>query len=691
MNKKHIFVLIGIIIFLSLAGTFAWWNWSSSTNAVVNGKVCAPNISFTGGTTINGTDLEPVLTKEQGLKKDINVNLFNSCDNDTAVLNLKLKLNTFPSALADSSFKWALYKVTTSIVNNNEVENETLVSSGNFYNKAQNDVINIANNVIVNQNISVYRLYIWIDGTVDNPYTIGGNSFIFSLYGQGTKAIYDQNVMGDYHLDSSPAATDNFMVSGLLRNSIESIEITKTANIPNGVTSYDISSNSDGSIKLWYVLNPETNLNKVYIGSESGTVKANASMARVFSSLTNVKTIDLSNLDTSSVTSMYYMFYNCSSLMTLNLSNFDTSNLTNMGYMFYNCSSLMTLDLSSFNTSKVTAMGSMFRGCSSLTNLDLSNFDTSKVTSMANMFRGCSNLTNLDLSNFSTSSVTSMGYMFYGCSLLMTLDLSNFNTSSVTNMTYMFYNCSSLTTLDLSNFDTSKVTSMANMFQNCRELTTLNLSNFNTSAVSDMSYMFSGYKGTSINLSSFDTSSVTTMQSMFSGCSNLSSLDLSSFDTSSVTTMRQMFYSCSSLTALNLGNNFDTSNVTSMFWMFNDTKISDLSILSNFNTSKVTNMAGMFYGCNNIKSLDGLQNWDVSKVDYFAIPSDYDDSSISNSLREKGAFQGLTRLEDASAIDNWNIKPTAYFYRMFYNSNNVHPTFSKVSGTWSDGTFTPST
>ena len=57
---------------------------------------------------------------------------------------------------------------------------------------------------------------------------------------------------------------------------------------------------------------------------------------------------------------MDYMFSRMSNLTTLNLSNFNTSNVTNMYGMFYGMSSLTSLDLSNFNTSKVTSMGNMF-------------------------------------------------------------------------------------------------------------------------------------------------------------------------------------------------------------------------------------------------------------------------------------------------------------------------------------------
>ena len=256
----------------------------------------------------------------------------------------------------------------------------------------------------------------------------------------------------------------------------------------------------------------------------------------------------------------------------LDLSNFNTSNVTSMESMFAGCSSLTSLDLSSFNTSKVTNMYSMFSNCSSLTSIDLSSFNTSNVTNMYGMFKYCSTLTSLDLSSFNTSEVTSMYGMFEYCSTLTSLDLSGFNTSKVTNMDFMFSNCSSLTNLDLNGFNTSKVTDMGYMFYYCSSLTSLDLNNFNTSIVTNMDFMFSNCSSlTTVDLNGFNTSNVTNMSDMFSSCSSLTSLDLNGFNTSKVTNMGSMFSSCSSLTNLDL-NNFNTSKVTDMSFMFNDCK-----------------------------------------------------------------------------------------------------------------------
>ena len=194
-----------------------------------------------------------------------------------------------------------------------------------------------------------------------------------------------------------------------------------------------------------------------------------------FGMCSNLTSVDLSGLETSSVSNMTGMFYKSSSLTSLDVSKLDTSNVQDMGGMFYGCSSLTSLNLSNFDTLKVTGMNSMFYGCSSLTTLNLSNFDTSKVTDMGYMFYGCSSLTSLDLSNFDTLKVTGMWNMFDSCSSLTSLDLSNFDTSNVTDMGWMFERCSSLTSLDLSNFDTSKATSMGYMFYGCYFLSTIQL------------------------------------------------------------------------------------------------------------------------------------------------------------------------------------------------------------------------
>ena len=577
MNKYKLYMIFGIVLLgLSITGSLAYYIWSSTTTSI-SGNLCLPEIYFTGGATINGK-LKPVSSKEEGLIKEIEVNLHKTCNNDTAVMNLYLSLDLLPTALQENTFVYELYN------GNNE-----RISSGNFSNKKQGDIITLAENEIVTSNVSIYTLYIYIDGNRDNPITMTNQNFRFNIYGEGTGAIYKENVIQNETTTPS-SSTSTFLNTEVLRNQIESINIEKTNVVPNDAKySKDISSKQDGSVMLWYTDKDNNSLYEISIGSENGSVEANTNGSGMFAYLDNVSTLDLSGLDTSNMTSMSRMFYNSKSLTNIDLSGFDTSKVVTMTNMFDGCTNLENLDVTNFNTSKVTNMYWMFSNLKKVTSLDLSNFNTKMVTNMFGLFRYCSSLKELDVSNFNTSMVKTMTGMFLGCKSLIKLDLSNFDTSNVTDMSSIFQECTNLKELNLSSFNTSNVTNMRSMFQNCGSLTNIDVSSFDTSKVVNMSNMFSGVIVRTLDLLNFDTSKVTIMSGMF-GDAKILSINLSSFDTSSVTDMSSMFYGCENLTKLDLSN-FDTSKVT-----------------------KTGSPYGMFYGCSNLKTIYVSDLWNMSNV-----------------------------------------------------------------------------
>ena len=582
MNKYKLYMIFGIVLLvLSITGSLAYYVWSSSTTSIA-GNLCLPEIYFTGGATIN-SKLKPVSSKEEGLIKEIEVNLHKTCNNDTAVMNLYLSLDLLPVALQENTFVYELYN------GNNE-----RISSGNFSDKREGDTITLAENEIVTSNVSIYTLYIYIDGNRDNPITMTNQNFRFNIYGEGTGAIYKENVIQNETTTPS-SSSSTFLNTEVLRNQIESINIEKTNVVPNDAKySKDISSKQDGSVMLWYTDKDNNSLYEISIGSENGSVEANTNGSGMFAYLDNVSTLDLSGLDTSNMTSMSEMFYNSKSLTNIDLSGFDTSKVVTMANMFEGCTNLKDLDVSNFKTSNVIYMAGMFENCSNIENLDLSNFDTSKVTEMGTkssssggMFHGCTNLKSLNLSNFDTSNVVLMGNMFSGCASLESLNLSSFDTSNIEHMGYMFNACSSLKSLDLSNFNTSRVVDMTRMFTRCYELSEL-------------------------NITSFDTSKVTSMDSMFLGCTSLKEINVSNFNTSKVTRMGDMFESCNSLSKLDLSN-FDTHNVKIMYYMFNmNTNLKTIYVSDKWDTSNVTESIAMFQRCT---SLVGAVPFDSSKTD----------------------------------------------------------------------------
>ena len=654
LKKYKLYIIIGVsILILSVGGTLAYYIWSSNTNAIVNTEVCTPTVTFAGGSTINGVDIVPVLTKEEGTIKDIEVKKNSTCNRDVT-MNLYLELTTFPTELSDSSFKYELYK-------NSET---TAIASGNFSNKEQGNTITLLSNQILNTSKDTYTLYIYIDGNVDNPSTMAGKNFLFKLWGSGEGAIYKENVITTS--DNPTGGTSKFFNTEVMREEIQSLTIAEDNTVPDieGVVSKDISSNQDGTVMLWYTPKEVTSsdgstktMYDMWIGGENGVLQTGTNASGMFAYLTNIEKLDLSKLDTSYITNMSRMFYNSSGLKSIDLSNFNTSNVTSMASMFDGCSNILNLDLSNFDTSKVTNMNSMFYDCSNLESLDLSNFNTSNVTNMSSMFNRCSLLINLNISNFNTSKVTSMRRMFSDASSLQTLNISNFNLSNVDSMSEMFKNCTNLINLILPNSSAPKLISMRYTFQNCTNLKgIIDLSNFKPNNYVDFEFAFYYCKNiTEVKLNNFKFSS---FRCAFYGCTLLEKIDFTGISTSNITDMQNTFSDCSSLTSLDL-TNFDVSMVATNKYgtgglhqtFAGCSSLETLNITGWKITNKVTSLYGTFDKCSKLKKLD-LSNWDTSGV-----------TTLNY------AFRRMTNIEeiDLRRADFSNVTSTT---SVFYLTNN---------------------
>ena len=590
LKKYKLYIIIGVsILILSVGGTLAYYIWSSNTNAIVNTEVCTPTVTFAGGSTINGVDIVPVLTKEEGTIKDIEVKKNSTCNRDVT-MNLYLELTTFPTELAESSFVYELYK-----------NSETMaIASGNFSNKKEGDTITLLSNQILNTSKDTYTLYIYIDGNVDNPGTMAGKNFLFKLWGSGEGAIYKENVITTP--DSPTGGTSKFFNTEVMREEIQSLTIAEDNTVPDtpGVVSKDISQNQDGTVMLWYTPKEVTSsdgstktMYDMWIGGENGVLQTGTNASGMFAYLTNIEKLDLSKLDTSYITNMSKMFYMSSGLKSIDLSNFNTSNVTDMSYMFNGCSNLLNLDVSNFDTSRVTSMRRMFSDASSLQTLNISNFNLSNVDSMSEMFKNCTNLINLILPNSSAPKLINIQYAFYKCTNLKgTIDLSNFKPNNYVDFEFAFYYCKNITEVKLNNF---KFSSFRSAFQGCTLLE-------------------------KIDFTGISTSNITDMQDAFNSCNSLTSLDLTNFDVSTLATnkhgsggLHQTFASCSSLETLNITGWKITNKVTKLYGTFDKcSKLKKLD-LSNWDTTGVTDLNYTFRIMTNIEEID-LRNADFSNV-----------------------------------------------------------------------------
>lgn len=256
---------------------------------------------------------------------------------------------------------------------------------------------------------------------------------------------------------------------GIARKNISSITIRNT--IPDNYTiSYDVSEQKNGNIML-YATEKENGMYDVFIVSANNAeIYAPEDSARLFGDLSNLKSIDLENLNTSEAIIFQNIFCNCETLENIDISNLNTKNVQNMANMFYNCKNLKNIQIGALNTESVTTMQGMFSNCTKLVDINIENLITTNVTDMSMMFNNCSSLESLNLSKWNTSKVTTMYYMFNKCNKLLNLDISNFNTENVTTMVNMFYLCTSLPSLNLQSFNTKNVENMVAMFAYCSNL-----------------------------------------------------------------------------------------------------------------------------------------------------------------------------------------------------------------------------
>ena len=185
-NKSKFIIIISIfVILIGLLSTFAYFTWKS-TNNDISFTVSGVTVELNDGKDITGANLMPTLkyTSTGNINKPIKIRLKEETP-DTVTVNINLKINTIDTGLKDSSFKYTL------------VSGNTIIKEGNFSSATNNSTITLAtltNTSTTNKlttTTSTYNLYIWIDGTMDNPSTMMNKSFDFSLDITGSNSSKD--------------------------------------------------------------------------------------------------------------------------------------------------------------------------------------------------------------------------------------------------------------------------------------------------------------------------------------------------------------------------------------------------------------------------------------------------------------------------------------------------------------------
>ena len=185
--------------------------------------------------------------------------------------------------------------------------------------------------------------------------------------------------------------------------------------------------------------------------------------------------IDVSQWDTSKVTSAQYCFSDCKKSM--DISNWNLSSLTDASYMFdHFTNGNKYMDLSVLDFSNVSKATDMFN-YSNTDYLDVRNINLTGTTSYYYLFQNC-NGTELDLSNWDIANVTNIDEMYYFSSFKK-INLSGWNTVNVKYMSYVFYYMQYLETLLIPDWDMTNAISTSSFIGSVSKLKYIDLSRSN--------------------------------------------------------------------------------------------------------------------------------------------------------------------------------------------------------------------
>ena len=205
---------------------------------------------------------------------------------------------------------------------------------------------------------------------------------------------------------------NSFYVMRNLSGGAENINYIKRSSTPPADGTLNVrnleSHDSQYEILMWY----DSSLKTLYYFTEGEKIELTQYCNQMFSGMSNLRELDLSNFDTSRVTSFYQMFMGASSLKKLDLSGFKTSKIKVMVEMFKNMVSLEEVDLSNFDMSKVEQIGEMFDGDVKLRTIYATSdlIPRGKNFDWLGVFRGCVNLVGGNGSKMTESELDSSGH-----------------------------------------------------------------------------------------------------------------------------------------------------------------------------------------------------------------------------------------------------------------------------------------
>lgn len=275
--------------------------------------------------------------------------------------------------------------------------------------------------------------------------------------------------------------------------------------------------------------------------------------------------------------------------------------------------------------------------------------DTTNVSDWYGCFNGCASLLQIsDKYQFNNAqNFESICYQAKNLRWFPTITAPKLN-----NLYQAFRNCSALESVDVSNWNTTDVRNMGAVFMLDAKLKELKTNNWNTENVTTLQYFARESGIESIDVTNWNTNKCTNFQHVFYQCNKLRTVgDSSNLDFTNAEDISGMFYGCNQLSSLNV-ENWSFPKLTSLGQLFGYcSSLLDLKV-DNWDVSNITNFDYMFTACSSMREYR-LLNWNVSNGTSF------------NNL-----FSGNTSLRSLD-LSTWKPNNPINVYYMFGELSNV--------------------
>lgn len=397
----------------------------------------------------------------------------------------------------------------------------------------------------------------------------------------------------------------------------------------------------------------------------------------VFNEMHSVENIEnLEDLEIPDVISIRELFKTTIKLKSINLPNLNLSTVEDTSYAFYSAGATTISIPNTEKINNIRTMENMFNNAGSLSQLDFppltrenNKQNTTNLKNIANLFFKCSNISvPIYVDNLDTSNVTHMAAAFsfhnngygydFAANQYPSIDLrgiENLKTNNVINMTALFENTKFRNQeLDLRKWDVSKVTLLFSTFR-ATNLKKINITGWDISKLESLTSLFDGTLIESISdiigLDSLDFVSNTKIDSlnyMFANCRNIKTVTLPDNikNINREIGLPCMFSSCVNLTNIDMQDckfiiigltNFVASCYKLETVNFGNTKI------------KVKSAEGAFAGCSALRQIDGIIELDdsfkiVSGGQYNGLKQTHYRYRDDNEATLENMFQGCDNL-----------------------------------------------